>query len=284
MHKKPLSYVSKIALSELHSVGESGSPPVGRITLIHLRVLSTARLLAKPSSSRLGLSGLLVAIGLSGFCGQMAFPGPADGAQLTAKPRTAAHGTAAPAATPVPDPAPAPLPDPKPRAVPPPPAPPPPPPSPPPPAAPEPAAPQAVAPSPPPVTFARAARPAAPRVHRTPRRVAVAKTAKQAPRVHVQKSTNRSSRPARVASNALAASPSQRIGSPDSSRNPATVVLMPLMGIALLLLGAAAISPAAVPWPRVATGLHVHRMDLAVLAFGVAGVAVVLFLVQLVGL
>jgi hypothetical protein len=57
-----------------------------------------------------------------------------------------------------------------------------------------------------------------------------------------------------------------------------------MMILALLLFAAAAISPAYVPWPRVAFGLHAHRSDLALGGFGIAGVACALFFIQQIGL
>jgi hypothetical protein len=53
-------------------------------------------------------------------------------------------------------------------------------------------------------------------------------------------------------------------------------VLAPLILLALLLFAAAAVSPQVVPWPRVAAELDEHRSDLAVTAFGVAGVTIAL--------
>jgi hypothetical protein len=70
----------------------------------------------------------------------------------------------------------------------------------------------------------------------------------------------------------------------ESSSQAATVVLAPLILFALLLFAAAAISPAYVPWPRVAFGLHAHRADLLVGGFGIAGVAFALFFLQQIGL
>ena len=61
------------------------------------------------------------------------------------------------------------------------------------------------------------------------------------------------------------------------------LVLGPMIAIALLLFAAAAISPTAVPWPRVGLGLHAHRSDLTLLAFGVAGIAFLLYAVTLLG-
>jgi hypothetical protein len=46
--------------------------------------------------------------------------------------------------------------------------------------------------------------------------------------------------------------------------------------LALLLFAAAAVSPQLVPWPGVAAELDAHRSDLAAMAFGVAGLTVVL--------
>jgi hypothetical protein len=62
------------------------------------------------------------------------------------------------------------------------------------------------------------------------------------------------------------------------------VVLALLLGVALLLFAAGTISPADVPWPRVAAGLHAHRSDVLVLAFGVAGIALVAFSLRSAGL
>ena len=56
---------------------------------------------------------------------------------------------------------------------------------------------------------------------------------------------------------------------------------MPLIGVALFLFAAASISPAYVPWPRVAAGLHAHRSDLLVMGFGVFAIALLVFALQL---
>jgi hypothetical protein len=73
----------------------------------------------------------------------------------------------------------------------------------------------------------------------------------------------------------------------ESQGSPSNALMLffaALLGIALLLLAAAAISPAHVPWPRVASGLYVHRDDLVLASFGAAGIAFVLFFLLLVGL
>jgi hypothetical protein len=52
----------------------------------------------------------------------------------------------------------------------------------------------------------------------------------------------------------------------------------------LLLLVAASISPAYVPWLRVAAGLHANRSNLAMLGFGAVGLALVALFLQRFGL
>jgi hypothetical protein len=80
------------------------------------------------------------------------------------------------------------------------------------------------------------------------------------------------------------ATPATRAFEPEPpSADSGTIVLAPLIGIALLLFAAASVSPAHVPWPRVAAGLHVHRLDLVVMAFGASGIALVVFSLQLMG-
>jgi hypothetical protein len=80
------------------------------------------------------------------------------------------------------------------------------------------------------------------------------------------------------------ATPATRAFEPEPpSADSGTIVLAPLIGIALLLFAAASVSPAHVPWPRVAASLHVHRLDLVVMAFGASGVALVVFSLQLMG-
>jgi hypothetical protein len=83
--------------------------------------------------------------------------------------------------------------------------------------------------------------------------------------------------------------PKQRVVAPDigaygaqeASSNAVTLVLVPLVGIALLLFAAASISPAYVPWPRVAAGLHLHRSGLLEMGFGACGIALLVFALQL---
>ena len=63
----------------------------------------------------------------------------------------------------------------------------------------------------------------------------------------------------------------------ESSSPPSAAALFaPLILLALLFFAAAAVSPQIVPWPRVAAELDAHRSDLAAMAFGVAGLTVVL--------
>jgi len=51
----------------------------------------------------------------------------------------------------------------------------------------------------------------------------------------------------------------------------------------VLLFALAAISPASVPWPRVAVGLNAHRFDVALVAFAALGVAFAIYCVLLIG-
>jgi len=67
----------------------------------------------------------------------------------------------------------------------------------------------------------------------------------------------------------------------EPSLSAATVVLVPLIAMALLLFAAASIPPAYVPWPEVAAGLHAHRSGLLVLGFGACGIALLVFALQL---
>lgn len=274
--QRALSCASKIALAGLHSPDEQGfsslSSRVG-VSLIRDPVLSGAERRAGLSSSRVGPALLLLAIGVSGFGAAAAFARSAVPAQVTTEPpaTTAPQTTAATTPSPTPDPVPVPKPDPKPAPVPRRRAAQPPPPPPPPPA--------------PPATFSRTVRPVASRPdHRASRRAAVAKTAKPARRAQEGKST-RHPAPARAkAIDQVAAPASRGFGPPESSLNPPKAVLAPLTGIAVLLFAAAAISPAFVPWPRVAAGFHAHRSNLVLIAFGAFGIAFALFCVQLVGL
>jgi hypothetical protein len=71
---------------------------------------------------------------------------------------------------------------------------------------------------------------------------------------------------------------------PQPSSSSATTVFAPVLAIGVLLLAAASISPASVPWPRVAAGLHANRSDLAILGFGAAGLALVALFLQRFGL
>ena len=182
-------------------------------------------------------------------------------------------------AGPAPDPTPLPKPDAKPS---PPPTPPPAPPAPPPPPAPLEPSPQPVAPPPPaPSDAVATARPVSQsRARRAARRAAVAKRRLSTPRVkrlNVQ--------PAATAR----AKPKQRIAAPDlgaygpqePSSNAVTLVLGPLIGMALLIFAVASISPAYMPWPRVAAGLHAYRSGLLVLGFGACGIALLVFALQL---
>jgi hypothetical protein len=80
------------------------------------------------------------------------------------------------------------------------------------------------------------------------------------------------------------ATPDTRAFEPDApSAGSGAIILAPLIGIALLLFAAASVSPAHVPWPRVAASLHLHRLDLVVMAFGASGIALVVFSLQLMG-
>jgi hypothetical protein len=80
------------------------------------------------------------------------------------------------------------------------------------------------------------------------------------------------------------AAPDTRAFEPEApSAGSGAIILAPLIGIALLLFAAASVSPAHVPWPRVAAGLHAHRSDLVVMAFGASGIAFVVFSLQLMG-
>ena len=80
------------------------------------------------------------------------------------------------------------------------------------------------------------------------------------------------------------ATPDTRAFEPEAgSAGSGTIILAPLIGIALLLFAAASVSPAQVPWPRVAVGLHAHRSDLVLMAFGASGIALVVFSLQLMG-
>jgi hypothetical protein len=64
---------------------------------------------------------------------------------------------------------------------------------------------------------------------------------------------------------------------PFEPSRPSVAVFAPLILLTLMLIGAAVLSPRVVRWPRVAAELDAHQSDLAVLAFGVAGVTFALF-------
>jgi hypothetical protein len=70
-------------------------------------------------------------------------------------------------------------------------------------------------------------------------------------------------------------------GPQEPSSNAVTLVLVPLIGMGLLLLAAASISPTYVPWPRAAAALHLHRSALLEMGFGACGIALVVFGLQL---
>lgn len=81
-----------------------------------------------------------------------------------------------------------------------------------------------------------------------------------------------------------AAAPATRAFEPEAgSAGSGTIILVPLIGIALVLFAAASVSPAYLPWPGVAAGLHAHRSDLFVMAFGASSIALVVFSLQLIG-
>ncbi|MBA2359638.1 MAG: hypothetical protein H0V79_01660 [Actinobacteria bacterium] len=122
-------------------------------------------------------------------------------------------------------------------------------------------------------------------VHRASRRAAVVVNKPKRPaRAQEERATRRPARADSSATRQTAAPVSPGLETPGSSLSAFTVVLAPLIGIALLLLAAASISPALLPWPGVAASLQAHRSDLALFAFGAAGVAFVMFCVLLIGL
>jgi hypothetical protein len=53
----------------------------------------------------------------------------------------------------------------------------------------------------------------------------------------------------------------------------AVLVVLPLVGLGLLLIGASVASTRRVPWPALAEPLYAHRLDLAVIGVGAIAVA-----------
>jgi hypothetical protein len=53
----------------------------------------------------------------------------------------------------------------------------------------------------------------------------------------------------------------------------AVLLVLPLVGVGLLLIGASVVSTRRVPWPALAEPLYAHRLDLAVIGVGAIAVA-----------
>jgi hypothetical protein len=53
----------------------------------------------------------------------------------------------------------------------------------------------------------------------------------------------------------------------------AVLVVLPLVGLGLLLIGASVVSTRRVPWPALAEPLYAHRLDLAVIGVGAIAIA-----------
>jgi hypothetical protein len=70
-----------------------------------------------------------------------------------------------------------------------------------------------------------------------------------------------------------AAAPVAGIVETSPSVSGAVVVLVPLFVLGLILLGAASVPPARLPWPVVSEPLYVHRSNLAAIGVGTIALA-----------
>lgn len=104
------------------------------------------------------------------------------------------------------------------------------------------------------------------------------KLAKPRPRRHRTPSSRPAAQP--IAKEPVAAVSFGRYEPRESSSSATTIVFATLLGFAFVLLVAAWVSPAYVPWPRVAAGLHANRSELAMLGFGAAAIALVALSLQ----
>jgi hypothetical protein len=247
------------------------------------------------------LATVLLATCSLGFASSQALAGEALLPLAVTETTQTTTATTATTPAPSPDPQPSPIPDPKPsrpkpRARPTPPPPPPPPPPPAPRRAPRQSSPQrtvappAPAPSPPtrpkavtrktPVPAA-ATRPrrrprldSVPRVRREPRAVLRKTSRPVRSRTPAVRKRSRTSPTARTrATLDLNAAPTLVIAESESPVSSAVLVVLPLVGLGLLLIGASVVSTRRVPWPALAEPLYAHRLDLAVIGVGAIAVA-----------